>query len=176
MTCMVCGSRVCALRVALSRALPPGLAEGPDLRHSRALHQGCTIELRSVSSPSWRSCHTRSCRQALSRHQQATRVEWRAVLSYLMVLSKSARAALGKGKSVSCPLGYGFLVWGCPDLQRAEGRSAPGTAACSALKHTTHSMSVGQGRLFCDGQRHESEVMSVPRHDHFVVSQHQAGV
>ena len=29
-------------------------------------HQGCTNELRSVVSPSWRSCHARNCRHALS--------------------------------------------------------------------------------------------------------------
>ena len=59
LACMACGGRWCALREALSRALPPGLVEGPELGRAsalhQALHQGCTIELRSVVSLSWRS-------------------------------------------------------------------------------------------------------------------------
>ena len=72
LTCMACGSRRCTFWEVLFRALPPGLAEVPDLGHSRALHQGCTIELRSVMSPSWRSCHTRSCRHALKASAGST--------------------------------------------------------------------------------------------------------
>ena len=52
---MACGSRGCALRAALSRVLPPGLAEALELRHAGHIrtcppHLGCTIRLQGKHS------------------------------------------------------------------------------------------------------------------------------